>query len=336
MGVQPFKPIYDKLSLCLTNRCNASCEICCNSCSPENGENLRLELAEKALLEARELPGMKAVAFTGGEPFLYPDKLLTLASVVKSCGFPFSVYTNGFWGRDVSAAGEYLTKLKASGLKLLSFSADKWHQAYVPARHLRAAIEAALSAGIFCRLSVVETAHFNMKGWVRENLGEDLWERLAIFSYPVMPAGRARSVLPHEEIWRFQNPAGMGCVHCGFIQLAPNGDYYMCCGMVSRDVPLLRLGNAADMSLKDVLPRILANDFLCIMLLEGWSWFAREVRARGFPFPEKVAMPCECCPLVFNNQELLSCLKEAAVRHAAELRHALARNDVLSEGGRKK
>ncbi|MBS3761688.1 MAG: methyltransferase domain-containing protein [Planctomycetes bacterium] len=54
----------------LTNRCNAQCRHCMFSCSPETGEELAPQRAEKLIDEALEL-GTEVFYFTGGEPFVY-------------------------------------------------------------------------------------------------------------------------------------------------------------------------------------------------------------------------------------------------------------------------
>ena len=101
--------LFDKLSIVVTDKCNAECEFCC------------------VIREAADLDGLKEICFTGGEPLLYMDLVETGSAFAKGLGLKSAVYTNGFWGSDSGQAGEWVQRLKAAGVYRIHFSADPSH-----------------------------------------------------------------------------------------------------------------------------------------------------------------------------------------------------------------
>jgi hypothetical protein len=91
-------------------------------------DRLDTEVALRFLEDARTA-GIEILAFTGGEPFLYPEFLLRLCRRGVELGFRFDkVMTNGVWHHDLGQLDRTLDELAATGFSgKLGLSVDKFH-----------------------------------------------------------------------------------------------------------------------------------------------------------------------------------------------------------------
>jgi Fe-coproporphyrin III synthase len=91
MGIGPVPvPI---LQIHASRKCNLSCPHCYSLSGPGAGDTLPIGLVRELIEDAAEL-GYQGVAFSGGEPLVYPG-LTEVLSHAKSCGLSTSVTTNG-------------------------------------------------------------------------------------------------------------------------------------------------------------------------------------------------------------------------------------------------
>ncbi len=130
---QKFK-LWRSAGLLLTYKCNASCEFCYYNCSPEKNGLMPVDMAVSAWQSLKVLAGDKArVHITGGEPFLYWDRLVEILQEGKrqELGPLDMVETNGFWATDEGIIKERLKILDELGMHRLKISCDPFHQEYV-------------------------------------------------------------------------------------------------------------------------------------------------------------------------------------------------------------
>src|SRR5689334_24143868 len=93
-----FRPNY--LMLASTYQCNLNCPHCCVPI--EWPDRLDIGVALRFLEDAHAY-GIRTIGFTGGEPFLYPEFVVTLSRRAAELGFRFDkVMSNGVWHRDVA------------------------------------------------------------------------------------------------------------------------------------------------------------------------------------------------------------------------------------------
>src|SRR5437899_3275688 len=86
-----FRPNY--LSFAGTYQCNLACPHCCVPI--EWPERLDIAVAQQFLEDARAY-GIEILGFTGGEPFLYPEFVISLCRRAAELGFRFDkIVTNG-------------------------------------------------------------------------------------------------------------------------------------------------------------------------------------------------------------------------------------------------
>lgn len=119
-----FRPRY--LSFSGTYQCNLACPHCCVPI--EWPDRLDIGVALRFLDDAAEC-GIRTLAFTGGEPFLYPEFLIALTKRGVELGMKFDrIQTNGVWFTDPEHLTTVLGKLFAAGFPgKLGLSVDKFH-----------------------------------------------------------------------------------------------------------------------------------------------------------------------------------------------------------------
>lgn len=140
--------IWRSAGLLLTYKCNAKCEFCYYNCSPKQDGLMTVEMAINAWRSLKGLAGESAkIHITGGEPFLYWDRLVEILREAKkhNLGPVDMIETNGFWAtvrQDSPQADEKIIKdrlkiLDGLGMSRLKISCDPFHQEYVDIEPVR-------------------------------------------------------------------------------------------------------------------------------------------------------------------------------------------------------
>ena len=131
---EPKLKLWRSAGLLLTYKCNCSCEFCYYNCSPQLGGLMGVDTAVEAWRSLRNLAGESAkLHITGGEPFLYWERLCEILKEVKKekAGPVDLIETNGFWATDEKIIKERLKTLDDLGMYRLKISCDPFHQEYV-------------------------------------------------------------------------------------------------------------------------------------------------------------------------------------------------------------
>ena len=132
--------LWRSAGLLLTYKCNAACEFCYYNCSPKQDGLMTIETAISSWQSLKDLAGDAAkVHITGGEPFLYWDRLVEILQEAKrqNLGPCDMLETNGFWAGDEKTIRERLRMLDGLGMVRLKISCDPFHQEYVPIEQVR-------------------------------------------------------------------------------------------------------------------------------------------------------------------------------------------------------
>ncbi len=130
--------IWRDAGLMLTYKCNCSCEFCYYNCNMQKDGLMSLETAMSSWMSLVDIAGGAArIHITGGEPFLYWDRLCEILDQAKKQKLKpaYFVETNGFWADD--KAGQKLSELKKFDIGQLRISCDPFHQEYVEIEKVR-------------------------------------------------------------------------------------------------------------------------------------------------------------------------------------------------------
>lgn len=311
--------MYNKLAIVMTDKCSAACEMCCFGCSPNGKRTLSSDLMKDVIRQASEMEEMNAVGFSGGDPFMVYDQLLDCSAYAKSLGLKVTVNTNGFWGRNEKRALEMLRALKAAGVVLISFSADRYHQQFVPVEDLRTAMRLTHAAGMQYDISIMETARSDDIVRMTEALRPEIYG-VTVVNHPMLPAGKALETVKDGDFVRCFDARDAVCTSLGMFQLNFDGNYYMCCSQFCREISRLNLGDAREVRFRDLKKITASDDYLYVMQRNGFAWFVDLARELGYDIPDTLCSPCHCCYIIFRNQRLLNEIRDRVEEEAGRLR----------------
>ncbi len=86
-----------QLVIQLTDKCNARCPQCSMRVTENYGRSTLPMDRVKRIIDCSVEQGVKAISFTGGEPFLHFDEIVLLLKYAKDAGIPYTrTGTNGF------------------------------------------------------------------------------------------------------------------------------------------------------------------------------------------------------------------------------------------------
>lgn len=137
---KPKFKLWRSAGLLLTYKCNCACEFCYYRCGPDKGGLIPVETAIGAWHSLKTLAGDAAkIHITGGEPFLYWDRLQDVLRRAKSekLGSVDLIETNGFWATSEQVVSRRLKRLDELGMVRFKISTDPFHQEYVDIESVR-------------------------------------------------------------------------------------------------------------------------------------------------------------------------------------------------------
>jgi MoaA/NifB/PqqE/SkfB family radical SAM enzyme len=148
------------LTMVLTDKCTLRCRHCFEEAGPEKNNFLE---APRLYENKGDIVGLigrypeeySSIRITGGDPFLHPElyEIVSFFSGLKdeTGYYSLEVETNGWWATDEASSRNNVKKLKASGVDILSMTADYFHceQGVFPIeRHFERIKKSALYEGL--------------------------------------------------------------------------------------------------------------------------------------------------------------------------------------------
>jgi hypothetical protein len=316
-----FKP--EELLFLPTTTCNLKCPHCT---ARKSKQVLSKSLAVSFLAEAKRNKIMR-LGFTGGEPFLAQDFLLSIVREAVRNGMLFDrIMTNAVWFRSEPELKVVLARLHAAGYDgSLCVSVDAFHAQDI--EKVSAFIKEAVS--IFGRKDIVSIAYVDTgaqclslrgvppKAGRRSNLSKEKLESLAgslggrlisfggshprivsgdifikISRIELSPVGRAAHLKdPWDGKWFKEDRCkGPGNV----LLVMPNGDVKPCCGYAS-DLKELTIGNIARDNVKKLIANAKKNRFVNTIFTSGLSAIRKRLEKAGVKFPGRTSNHCYFC-----------------------------------------
>jgi hypothetical protein len=107
-----------------------------------------LEEATCFIDQAGEIPTVRWISLTGGEPFLYPQLLESSVRHASDGGLQTECVTNCYWAETEHKAEEMLGGLVEAGLDGINISTDDFHQRHIPFERVRSCFNAAKNLGL--------------------------------------------------------------------------------------------------------------------------------------------------------------------------------------------
>lgn len=294
---------YETVGFMLTRKCNASCRMCCISSDPHCTEKLDTLDIKKYILSTKDVPGIRGISFTGGEPFLYYSSLKDLILYAVEAGKQVTVITNGFWASDYDDTEQRLEELKELGLKVLGISYDEFHREYVPVQNIKNILRAANSLDLPITINTILLKTSSM-GALLDDLGEDIVD-VRFIPFSCMPVGKAKNEIPYDQYIRHTSPKGCACRKGGVFSIDYKGDIYPCCSPYVYETQLC-IGNYSEMDVQTTLKKIKNNHILYMLRRYGFDYFLDIAENKlHIEIPETLISPCELCSLFFRKENIV-------------------------------
>jgi len=155
-------PAIQNGQIMMTYRCSAACRHCLVMSSPS--QEPALVSLEDAVAYGRDFASLgRRVILAGGEALLFFDRVLAVCRALKDSGILVRfIESNGSWCATDEVVLRKLTQLREAGVEGMYFSADAYHQEFVPAeracRGIRLARELFGAANVIAPTVTLEQA----------------------------------------------------------------------------------------------------------------------------------------------------------------------------------
>lgn len=301
---EPRLKLWRYAGLMLTYRCTAACEFCYYNCSPTSNGLMPVDTAIRAWQSLRSLAGDSAkVHITGGEPFLYFERLREILAAAQKLGLGAvdQVETNAAWATDCKTVVERLKTLDGLGLGRLKISYDPFHAEYVPVesvrRLARLAEEVLGKARLLVRWRKYLEEPVRMTGVSAAQRVEHY--RAAVKDYPCRFTGRAARNLAGLFASRTRDELAAEDCRSVFlwakgVHIDPFGNVFIgtCSGIT--------VGNADQHSLAEIWQQFhpATNEIIRSVFYQGPAALAEAASRYGYKTSEFYADKCHLCTQV--------------------------------------
>ena len=311
----------------LTDKCNASCEICCFQCNPSGSFLIDEDIVKRYIDEAADMGTVHTLYFSGGEPLLFPETLKRLSGYAfEKYGIHSLVATNGFWGSDIERGTALMKGLVECGLTRLRISADLYHQQHVSADAVKGALQIAHNLGILSHVTVMDVkGHPNIRAAI-ESLRPEIYLAPHIAWYPLYLPEAALSNrqlgIRKEDLVEQVRWDACHCKDFSGPRLFWDGNIYNCCSQFTQEIPRMRVGTIGGTTLAEAWRRMNSDPILDVIHRSGVTWLAERAKELGVPIRERYTSECELCRDLLCNEALVSRLEPLARKESQRLRLA--------------
>lgn len=330
-------PLLTKLSIIITDKCNITCRHCLPDCAPAKNKTLTWPVLQNIIQAAAEIPSLRTLCFTGGEPFMFPGLLGDSVALTHRLGMESTVMSNAFWATSVGRARDTLAAVP--GLTRIGVSTDSFHQEFISIDRVRNAILAAHELQIDC---AVRVCHLNDPDAEIEAVRQQLADISGLYELehqPVQPLGRAESEIAYDTIFSYDTV--LACCRSADVQAVnPSGSLTACCGATGDWPPghPLDYGNPAVLGLAKVFENVEASFILHAVRLWGPAGLLqlaqRQAEAEGASLADPgIRNICELCHFVVADEQRAAWLRRAVEQPEVRREIALARLTDLGEAG---
>jgi len=289
---------FNKLGINFTFKCAFSCAHCINNSSPKNTAVVSPSFLNK-FLSGLDVGLVKEVSISGGEPFLFLNRLAKLLKILSKKKIRTVVITNSYWCSNYDETLETLRKIKFKDLFLLT-SLNRFHLKFGNLDNLGNFLRACKHLRIACGVNVLlnDPDVKRYKRFVRR-LNNDA--KVSVFT--LKRIGRAKESL----FFKRKNISEFTSCLAARLNLNPLGQASFCCinpKEFSPKSPLL-LGNYKHRDISILLRIANSSNFIRFYTKYGpfgiYSILPASLKSR---FSKKYADGCEFCLSLFKDKDV--------------------------------
>ena len=306
------------LTILPTYQCTAACENCCFGCTPRVEGRIPQDRLLHYIREARKIPSLRLIVFSGGECFLLGDDLDEAIAEASGEHIITRCVSNGSWAETPAIARDRVRALASRGLDELNISTGDFHQRWVDIERVGYAAEAAVVEGLqtvvmveihegrkFDGTALVDTASVK-----RIYANPELARRFQIVESPWMSNKSEAAVAQPADrlISRTNLNASGGCTSVlSSIVISPSEYLIACCGLAHEQIPAMRLGSLRSISFAQLIEQARADFLKQWILIEGphkiLEWAAEK--DPSIEWEDKYAHICDACRRLHSDERVM-------------------------------
>ncbi len=298
---QPKLKQWRYAGLMLTYRCSAACRFCYYYCCPQASGLMSVNTAVTVWEGLERIAGQDAkVHITGGEPFLYFDRIVEILRQAHHLGLtPIDcIETNADWGTHSGKMVEKLQLLNSLKLNRLKISWDPFHEEFISIDNVRHLLSTARSVLGTDRVLIRWEKHLENPSGIQHKSRAKKHRILqnTLISDPCRFTGRAAeelaSLAAGHPIKHFQGKTCQNALlSAKGVHIDPYGNVFngQCSGMV--------IGNITETPL-DILWQKFEpdkHDFWKILYHDGPYGFIKQACQLGYMPLDRYASKCHLC-----------------------------------------
>lgn len=313
--------IFRKVGIALTDRCTASCAMCCFRCNPGNKQVLSRDTVFDIIRQAEDIPEITSVGLSGGEAMLYPGLVLDSVREIKRANMRASLTSNGFWASDEKAAADTLRALKDAGLDSLSVSVDAYHIEYVPLDRIRHILRLCRTVNLPLSLAVGDTLKGTRAADIIKALDRDIYNT-QVTVYPFYPIGAGQD-LANEAFAATSFSDDWKCPFQGDLLVFADGTVYPCCSQAVYQSHLSN-GSIYTDSLRELMDSYERYCLFAGLRRIGFGRLMQIAKQAGMELPDAFVSPCHLCNVLFSSADFCRAVRPHMEKeYAAVVRAAL-------------
>jgi hypothetical protein len=246
---------------------------------------------------------VRVIAFTGGEMFVNPQRLLELLRLTRKSGRVATVVTNGLWMSDFLSAKRLLRKAYEAGLRALSLSIDRYHFPVPDVASVVRSLAYARSLGI--------ALNVRSAGKPRSDI-----YRAILASRVLKDQGNPRNIFDLENVGlasrlpvdRIGRPVFTECLSALQPIITPDGRFVACCQAHAFEISnsLLDRGNVLRESVSSIVARAERDYLLAAIVVRGPAGLLRFLQGIARKTGDS---RCDLCLRITNDKNALARLR---------------------------
>jgi organic radical activating enzyme len=260
------------LSVMPTYKCTAECTHCGTLSGRSETHWLGLDNMTTAIDQAADQGDYRVVVFTGGEPTLAANDLLTAIRHAVSRSLSTRIVSNAYWASTSLQAERMVQKLVDAGLHEINFSTGDEHARFVPLDNIVRATAAAAASSLSAIVVMVETVRERVITAQVLESREDFraireqfpHKRLEVLESPWMPLEpmKTNSYRDGSTVNRSNIATRTGCNSIlSTTAVQADGRIGACCGLGMRTIPELQVGHVGKTTIGEA-DRAAEEDYL--------------------------------------------------------------------------
>ena len=258
------------IGLVMTQQCPVGCRHCLSPRTTQVPDLPALETHQAWIAQVSQVDHCKSIIITGGEPFLYFQRLLQVVEACRTQVLRPTVFTSAYWATSGEIAAGKLKQLAHAGLTGITVSTDEYHQERVPLANVSRVLHAAKECGMSCKVALTHLPRGRSAAQVKRHLRSELGQRtldgVQIEAGAIVKSGRACDLVFPET--RPPEQLKLVCNALGPV-IQPDGTVASCCRAPLPSTSPLMIGDLNAEDFQPIYQRFLSHPI--IPFIQTWG-----------------------------------------------------------------